>query len=106
MGSDAVIKAILREAGDDLFISKQISKISGDVIYIDRKQVLRESVEKRKEILDSAFLSALNAYTAASRAIKAEDAQKVLLELKEIVLESIRREMYFLISFVEETLTY
>merc|ERR1712217_754332 len=74
--------------------------------YIDRKQVLRESVEKRKKIFDSAFLSALNAYIVASRVIKAEEALKVLLELKEIVLESIRREMHFLISFVEETLTY
>merc|ERR1712113_902816 len=74
--------------------------------YINRKQVLRESVEKRKGILDGAFLSALNAYIVASRVIKAEDAQEVLLELKEIVLESIRGEMYFLIPFVEETLTY
>merc|ERR1712039_1141692 len=95
-----------REAGDELFISKQISKISGDVIYIDRKQVLRESVEKRKKIFDGVFLSALNAYIVASRVIKAEEALEVILELKEIVLESIRGEMHFLIPFVEETLTY
>jgi hypothetical protein len=104
--SDEVIKIIFKEAGDELFIGKQLSKIIGDRLEITRKSAIRKAVENRFDFLDQAFLSVINAYINMAETSKTKDLYDIMSELKEIVLDFLRKDMQPLVQHLEEIIRY
>jgi len=100
--SDDIIKIILKEATEELFINNRVVEVTRESSIINRKQVLIKVVERRFENLDQAFMTALNAYIRLSLATINKNVVEIMLELKEVLLKIIRVETQLQIQFLEE----
>lgn len=103
--SEKIIKNLLRDAGNNLFFSKQASEFTGEICKYSRKKALYEAVEKHLGCLDQGFFTALNVNIGLSKIMRAEDVTEIMLELKEVILESIRRDMHPQLKHLEEIIS-
>merc|ERR1719401_3081299 len=100
--SDSIMQHILKEACDELLVAKQVEKITRVSTDMTRKKALIQVVEKQSYLLNQAFLIALNAYIKMSRDSRFEDVEKILMELKEVVLEVVLKGMHPQIQHLEK----
>lgn len=87
------MRDILRSTGNHLFMAKQIAEITGDSIERTRSKVLREEIKKRVPFLDYSFLAVLKANAKVSISVHSRDVATVMLEMRDIVLDEVERQM-------------